>query len=94
MDQHHQRRGLGREILTYAEDYCRRVWGMKKLDLDVLYTRQALLAWYMRCGCQKTREIVPFPGGRFKGRILPEGKHLIVLKTALNTAAPVAAGAA
>jgi ribosomal protein S18 acetylase RimI-like enzyme len=93
VDQHHQRRGLGREILTYAEDYCRRVWGMKKLDLDVLYTRQALLAWYMRCGCQKTREIVPFPGGLFKCRILPEGLHLINLEKDLNTA-PVAAGAA
>ncbi|KUL92435.1 hypothetical protein ZTR_02439 [Talaromyces verruculosus] len=71
VDQHHQRGGIGREILTYAEHYCQQQWGVTKFGLDALSTRQALIAWYMRRGYQKTGETVPFPVEKFSDLGLP-----------------------
>lgn len=86
-----QRRGLGRQVLAYAEDYCRRTWGVKKLELNALSTRRELIAWYMRCGYQKTGASEPFPHDRFEELDLPEDMCFIMFEKDLNTA-PLAAG--
>lgn len=66
------RGGIGRQVVRHAEEYCRQTWGAKKLGLNALCTRKALIAWYTRCGFQPTGETTPFPRDRFPERDLPE----------------------
>ncbi|KAJ0110257.1 gnat family [Diaporthe amygdali] len=80
VDQNHQRGGLGRQVLAYAEDYCQRTWGIKRLGLNALSTRQELISWYMRCGFQKTGETSAFPRDRFAGLALPEDLCFVELE--------------
>ncbi len=53
--------GIGRQVLAYAEDYCRRTWGVEKLELSVIPSRQELVKWYSRRGYSGTGELKPFP---------------------------------
>ncbi|KAI1391664.1 acyl-CoA N-acyltransferase [Hypoxylon trugodes] len=80
VDQQYQRRGLGRYILAYVEDYCRQTLGARRLDLDALSTREELIAWYERCGYVKTGETTPFPYERIQGIALAEGLRFIILE--------------
>ncbi|RLL93980.1 hypothetical protein CFD26_103196 [Aspergillus turcosus] len=68
----YQRGGIGRKVLAYAEEYCRRVWGLSKGGLNALSTRRELILWYMRCGYRRTGEVTPFPVEKFQGIALPE----------------------
>ncbi|KAK7429468.1 hypothetical protein QQZ08_004060 [Neonectria magnoliae] len=90
VDQKYQRRGVGRRILTYGEDYCRRVWGVKTFGLNVLSTREQLISWYVRRGYRRTGETTPFPYDLMKGRPLPEGLMFIELEKGAGVV-PVAA---
>lgn len=60
VDDRYQRGGIGRKVLAYAEDYCRRTWGAQMFSLNALSTRKALIEWYMRRGYRKTGETSPF----------------------------------
>ena len=79
VDHRYHRRGFGRRSLTFAEDYCRRIWGVSRVDLDALSTRPALIAWYERCGYRRTGETMPFPMERIVGLTVPEDLHFITL---------------
>src|SRR2546427_7424418 len=60
--------GLGRALVTAAEDYARRELGARVIAMYVLTVRRELLAWYERRGYRRTGDIVPFhspPGQRF-----------------------------
>ncbi|KAK2596708.1 hypothetical protein QQS21_006223 [Conoideocrella luteorostrata] len=72
VDDRYQRGGVGKQVLAYAEDYCRAAWGVKMFSLNALSTREALMAWYMRRGYSKTGETSPFPRERFPGMELPD----------------------
>ena len=72
IDPEYHRGGLGRQILEYGENYCRREFGVGKLGLDALSTRKALILWYERRGYIKTGELKPFPVGKIDGRAVPE----------------------
>jgi len=61
VDQSLQRAGLGRRVLEKGEEYCRAVLGVKKVGLDALSSRAALIEWYERRGYVRTGERVPFP---------------------------------
>lgn len=52
--------GIGKQVLAYAEDYCRQIWGTRRIELTVVWTRTELIQWYIRRGYRKTGE-VPFP---------------------------------
>ncbi|KAJ5585319.1 uncharacterized protein N7459_005119 [Penicillium hispanicum] len=80
VDPGHQQGGLGRQILTYAEEYCRRVWGATKSGLNALSTRQALISWYKRRGYYDTGETSPFPREKFSGLALPADLCFIELE--------------
>lgn len=84
VDQRYQRGGIGRQVLTYAEDYCHRTWGVTKFSLNALSTRKALIEWYMRCGYRKTGETSPFPREKVKNRVLPENICFIELEKDLS----------
>ncbi|KAJ5950327.1 uncharacterized protein N7479_008740 [Penicillium vulpinum] len=72
VDTSQQRGGIGRQVLTYAEDYCQRTWGVTTMGLDALSNRQTLISWYLRCGYKTTGETTPFPREKFKNLALPD----------------------
>ncbi|RSM10864.1 hypothetical protein CEP52_003344 [Fusarium oligoseptatum] len=80
VDQTLHRGGIGRQVLEYAEGYCQRTWGVKKLGLDALTLRKELISWYMRRGYVPTGEITPFPVDKLNGRALPEGLGFVEME--------------
>lgn len=56
--------GVGRQVLAHAEEYCLWAWGIRKVEMSVIWTREELISWYMRRGYQKTGESRPFPYGQ------------------------------
>lgn len=84
VDSTYQRGGLGRRVLAHAEDYCRRTWGVGKLGLNALSTREALISWYVRCGFRRTGETSAFPRERFAEMDLPEDLCFVELEKDLN----------
>ena len=82
VDDKYQRGGVGKKLLEYAEDYCRKEWGVTKFSLDALSTRPALNAWYQRRGYVKTGETNPFPREleAFKGLNLPDDMCFIEME--------------
>lgn len=80
VDSAHQRGGLGRRVLAHAEGYCRLNWGVRRLGLNALSTREELISWYVRCGFRRTGETSAFPRERFAGMDLPEDLCFIELE--------------
>lgn len=80
VDTQQQQRGIGRRVLAYAEDYCRRTLDVQRLEMNVLSTRPQLIAWYMRCGYRKTGAWEPFPYDRFEDLALPEDLRLVMFE--------------
>ncbi|KAJ4393798.1 hypothetical protein N0V93_003013 [Gnomoniopsis smithogilvyi] len=54
-------RGLGSQVLAYAEQYARQELGAKRMAFNVVNTRAGLISWYTRRGYQPTGETEPFP---------------------------------
>src|ERR1700760_217209 len=54
-----QKAGIGRELLTAAEDYAASR-GAKTIEMTVVNVRDTLIAWYERRGYRQTGEIRPF----------------------------------
>ncbi|KAJ2900966.1 hypothetical protein MKZ38_002201 [Zalerion maritima] len=86
VSQHRQRGGIGRQMLSHAETYCTRTWGVRKLCLNALSTRRALISWYERRGYVRTGEVSPFPVGdaRFKHLGLPDDLCFVELEKSLD----------
>jgi GNAT superfamily N-acetyltransferase len=80
VDDRYQRGGVGRQILSYAEDFCQQTWGVTRFSLNALSTRPALIEWYLRCGYQKTGETSPFPREKFSNISLPDDMCFIELE--------------
>lgn len=74
------RRGIGRQVLEYAEGYCQRTWEVKRLGLDALTLRKELIAWYTRRGYAKTGEVTAFPADKVNGRTLPVGLGFVEME--------------
>ncbi|KAJ5946760.1 N-acetyltransferase GNAT family [Penicillium verhagenii] len=83
VNQNYQQAGVGRRLLAYAEEYSRQTWGVTKLALNALSTRQALIAWYLRQGYQKTGEESLFPREKFPDLDLPEGMCFVEMEKQL-----------
>ncbi|KAJ5360796.1 Acyl-CoA N-acyltransferase [Penicillium concentricum] len=79
-----QRGGIGRQILEYAEDYCRRTWGVRTVGLDALSCRKSLLAWYLRCGYKMTGETTPFPREKIGDLVLPDDLCFVEFEKAVG----------
>jgi ribosomal protein S18 acetylase RimI-like enzyme len=52
--------GLGRRLLDAAEDHARGL-GLAAMEMTVIDSRDALIAWYERRGYRRTGETRPFP---------------------------------
>jgi GNAT superfamily N-acetyltransferase len=74
-----QNGGLGRRLLTAAEDWAL-VRGMREIKMTVVHVRTALIEWYARRGYLPTGETKPFPYGdeRF-GRPTRDDLYFVVL---------------
>ncbi|KAM0253123.1 hypothetical protein ACHAQJ_007399 [Trichoderma viride] len=81
----YQRTGVGRLVLAYAEEYCRRTWAVEMFSLNALSTRKALIEWYIRQGYRKTGETTPFPSERFSNMTLPADMCFIEMEKDFNT---------
>lgn len=55
-----QSAGLGRRLLDAAED-CAQAQGIAAMEMTVIDSRDALIAWYERRGYLRTGETRPFP---------------------------------
>jgi GNAT superfamily N-acetyltransferase len=56
-----QAAGIGRFVLNIAERWVQGVWGVTKMEMQVIRQRPELLAWYERHGYRRTGETKPFP---------------------------------
>lgn len=75
-------------MLEAAEEWARER-GAKRMRMSVINVREALIAWYIRRGYEKTGEIEPFPYGddRF-GRPLSDDLSFVVLEKDLVPTVP------
>jgi len=62
IDPDRQRGGLGRIMLSAAEQWVRERGG-KRVQMTVINVRDALIAWYLRRGYRRTGDTAPFPYG-------------------------------
>ncbi|CEI63793.1 hypothetical protein FVEN_g9107 [Fusarium venenatum] len=53
--------GIGRQVLQKAEEHAKKEWGTKIMTMTVIWTREELIAWYIRRGYARTGEKSPFP---------------------------------
>lgn len=73
-------------MLLAAEEYVR-VRGAKRIRMSITNVREALIAWYVRRGYERTGEIEPFPyGDDGYGRPLRDDLAFVVLEKMLETA--------
>jgi ribosomal protein S18 acetylase RimI-like enzyme len=55
--------GIGRWMLTQAEEFARSEWKSVKMEMTVISIRDELIAWYERRGYRRTHVFKPFPYG-------------------------------
>ncbi|KAJ6785100.1 hypothetical protein PWT90_03557 [Aphanocladium album] len=84
----YQRGGVGGQVLTYAEEFSKKELGVKKLWLNALSTRTALLAWYKSRGYRETGETSDFPRNysAFASCNIPEDVCFIEMMKDVNPA--------
>ena len=61
VDPNIQSQGLGKIILSYAEDYALNTWGIRSFKMSVVETRASLIAFYVRRGYQQTGTYMDYP---------------------------------
>ncbi|PTD11808.1 hypothetical protein FCULG_00002772 [Fusarium culmorum] len=76
--------GIGRQVLQQAEEYAKKEWGTKIMTMTVIWTRDELIAWYMRRGYARTGEKSPFPYAElYNGKALRDDLYFDHLEKAL-----------
>ncbi len=80
VDPEQQNSGLGKSLLSSAEQWVRERGG-RRVRMTVVNVREELIAWYLRRGYHKTGETNPFPYGddRF-GTPLRDDLSFVVLE--------------
>ncbi|WP_296820177.1 GNAT family N-acetyltransferase [Brevundimonas sp.] len=53
--------GIGRALVRAAEREVQARWGARRLEMQVFWQRDSLIAWYARQGYEPTGETCPFP---------------------------------
>jgi GNAT superfamily N-acetyltransferase len=76
--------GIGRIVLAKAEEYAKQTWGLSEMEMTVIWTRQELIAYYVRRGYQLTEKKKPFPyESLVEGKALRDDLYFSVLVKAL-----------
>ncbi|KAI1811819.1 acetyltransferase [Poronia punctata] len=60
IDNAYRKRGVGGQIIAWAERYARREWAKPRMEFNVLSSRAPLIAWYKKRGYSLTGESSPF----------------------------------
>lgn len=55
-----QGQGLGKQLLAHAEAFACSHFGVKRLVMHVVSAREELIAFYLRCGYQKTGQVMDY----------------------------------
>lgn len=58
--------GIGRQVLAYAEQFAKQVFGVKKMEMSVIGVRKELIGWYERRGYSDTGVRGDFPAEEVK----------------------------
>ena len=83
VDPRRQAEGLGRMLLSKAEDYVR-ARGAARVEMTVIALRYGLIAWYERRGYRRTDKSEPFPYGDERvGVPLRDDLHFVALEKVL-----------
>jgi GNAT superfamily N-acetyltransferase len=61
VDPKRQGGGFGKQVLQAAEKYASQTIGLERLEMQVIWKRAELIAWYIRRGYVLTGEERPFP---------------------------------
>jgi len=56
-----QARGVGKQLMTAAENTARALFHADRIEMTVIDRRTELIAWYIRQGYLPTGEVRPFP---------------------------------
>ena len=56
-----QASGLGKKLIAASENYVRKIWQVKSIEMTVIRQRIELIAWYERRGYEQTGDTRPFP---------------------------------
>lgn len=77
-----QNGGIGRQVLGEAERYARATFGADKMEMQVVWLRDELIAWYVRRGYRVLEgETRPFPYEHLvNGKALRDDLYFIVLE--------------
>jgi ribosomal protein S18 acetylase RimI-like enzyme len=59
-----QNTGLGKALLTNAENTAQQLWQCKRMQMTVITLRKELIEWYERRGYHRTGILKPFPYGQ------------------------------
>lgn len=79
-----QNGGIGKKVLAEAERYARDVLGVKRLEMQVLWMRDELIAWYVRRGYELLEEKRPFPYEHAEnGKPLRDDLYFVILRKEL-----------
>lgn len=79
--------GVGRQVLAYAEDYARRAWGARRMEMWVIWQREEIIAYYTRRGYKKAGRQIPFPHeilALYNGKALRDDLYFEVLAKELD----------
>jgi ribosomal protein S18 acetylase RimI-like enzyme len=83
VDPRRQAGGLGRALLSKAEEYVQ-AQGAVRVHMTVISLRESLIAWYERRGYRRTGKSEAFPYGDERvGVPLRDDLHFVVLEKAL-----------
>lgn len=85
VDPKRQAGGLGRQMLAQAETFAKETWGVKIMEMSVIFTREELISWYVRRGYRVTGKTKPFPYEELENRggALRDDLHFTVLEKEL-----------
>ncbi|KFA68383.1 hypothetical protein S40285_02509 [Stachybotrys chlorohalonatus IBT 40285] len=64
VDPQRQAGGFGKQVLAAAEAYAKQTMGIERLEMQVIFLRDSLIAWYERRGYVKQDYTRPFPYGQ------------------------------
>ncbi len=56
-----QTQGTGKELMLASEEYVKKIWGCRKIEMTVIDSRHELISYYVRRGYEITNEKRPFP---------------------------------
>lgn len=75
--------GIGKKLLSAAEEFVRREWAARKMWMTVITLRDELIAFYGRRGYARTGRVKPLPLESGLSVALIDGLELEVLEKAL-----------